>query len=681
MRSDELKIFEHFGVTFNGGDEGNARGTCPFCSKQKLFVDKKEGKWDCKVCSKSGNKYTFLSLIHAQAVEETTSLALKKVIKQRGNLFTVEFLREKGIAVDSDGQVLFPCKQPSAKNLTNLRRWSPSTKISYNASGCCCLYFANEWVDEGPIYLCEGEWDALALSFAFSKIGAAPTVIAAPGAGVFKDKWVKQFDGREVVILYDNDDAGEQGVKKVLKRFTESGIKFSLSAIQWSKVREGLPSGYDIRDLITEAVANKKIKKTLKSIKSSLIPLDGSSHITTKMLKRESFQEVVQDFSNVYEWNQSFTDALACAFIAVVSLRFDGNPFWVHIVGPASSGKTTIIEAFEACVKQSYHLSRVKDTSLVSGFAGAGEDPSLLAKLNNLCLFIKDFTPILSMGAEAKRSVFGIFRDAYDGRYVQTYGNGTVRTYDNLHFGVVTGVTLAIHNENSSDLGERFLKINLLDDSFNHDAHIRRALQNDAEKTTHRETIQAAVCGFLKYLEGITAVPILPEKYETRLSALSQFVAFIRTNVDRKNGKDMAYRPSPEVGSRIATQLKKAGVTSALIYGKNEVDNDCYRLMTKIALDSCVSWHLELVKSLNGSSGMTASEIAHTMQVHPNQVRNITEDAMQVGTIRIERAASNRPGNRHYVYSLHPQIKRLIKKARLTFDDVIQTPSNHTKRQ
>lgn len=67
------------------------------------------------------------------------------------------------------------------------------------------------------ITICEGEIDAMLLSgFGF------PAVSGTTGAGTFKAEWVRLFAGVErIYVLYDNDEAGLQGarrVKQVLRR-------------------------------------------------------------------------------------------------------------------------------------------------------------------------------------------------------------------------------------------------------------------------------------------------------------------------------------------------------------------------------------------------------------------------------------------------------------------------------
>ena len=87
-----------------------------------------------------------------------------------------------------------------------------------------------------PLYLFEGEKDA----------------IRSPLQGHFcrcnintKEHLDALYDFNEVVIVYDNDKAGEQGAKKVAERIkSESPITKVLIA-QWDS---SLPKGYDVYD-------------------------------------------------------------------------------------------------------------------------------------------------------------------------------------------------------------------------------------------------------------------------------------------------------------------------------------------------------------------------------------------------------------------------------------------------
>ena len=463
--------------------------------------------------------------------------------------------------------------------------------------------------------------------------------------------------------------------------------------------RDDLSDGFDIRDVLIEAVKTKKSKRLLGRLLKSCRgvatkPPEGKQPVV--VLKRDNFAAVVDDFEEAYAINQSFVDSLACCIAAIAALKIKGNPLWLFMVAPPSSGKTTIIEAFESAYNYTVHLSKLTATSLISGGKvvktneeGEEEeiDPSIFAKLGNKVLFVKDFTAVLSMGTNDQEALFGLLRDGYDGSFRQTYGNGVERVYEDHYFGIVAGVTHAIHGENHSSLGERFLKINLLDEEFVEIDHIRRALKNVKTNKSYKSKLQGSIIGFLDHIASIDKIPELGEDTPLfeKLINLSQFVALVRTKVERAYGRDMTYRPEPEVGTRIATQLSKVGSALAMVYGEKEVSEKCYRVMQKIALDSCVGYQLEVLNILDrSSSGMSATTIATAINLSVNQVRKITDDMMQLNLIESKRVSNNsgRRGNKVKGFFITKTVRVLMKAADLSFRGKkrVETPSKRTKR-
>ena len=67
-----LRPFRDHGVDFKSDDGAEAVGTCPFCGKEKFYVQVETGVWSCKVCQTGtrkggGNHYTFIRELHAMS--------------------------------------------------------------------------------------------------------------------------------------------------------------------------------------------------------------------------------------------------------------------------------------------------------------------------------------------------------------------------------------------------------------------------------------------------------------------------------------------------------------------------------------------------------------------------------------------------------------------------------------
>lgn len=126
--------------------------------------------------------------------------------------------------------------------LVNVRRYDPKEKyrkmLSLTGYGSPVRLFPIEnLVNSQRILLVEGEWDALIAS----QFGV-PAVSGTGGAGTFSAKWLPYFAGKDVVIMYDNDEAGHTGARVAASKL--AGVAAS--------VRVGTvpgPEGSDVADL------------------------------------------------------------------------------------------------------------------------------------------------------------------------------------------------------------------------------------------------------------------------------------------------------------------------------------------------------------------------------------------------------------------------------------------------
>jgi twinkle protein len=75
------------------------------------------------------------------------------------------------------------------------------------------LYGWKELADRNVVVICEGELDRLCLE----SHGIA-AVTSTCGAGVFKQEWCKAFQEiADVYVCFDNDTAGQKGIRRVAK--------------------------------------------------------------------------------------------------------------------------------------------------------------------------------------------------------------------------------------------------------------------------------------------------------------------------------------------------------------------------------------------------------------------------------------------------------------------------------
>jgi hypothetical protein len=209
-------------------------------------------------------------------------------------------------------------------------------------------------------------------------------------------------------------------------------------------------------------------------------------------------------------------------------------------------------------------------------------------------MIIKDFTSILSLRDTEKDEIFGILRDAYDGKCGKEFGNGVVRNYES-RFTMLAAVTPSIYALSSSHtaLGERFLKF-AVSDNLNHDdeqAIVSRAIDNIDVEGRMRKEMAEIVQRFISTRTGAihkATLPSLTPEMKTRIIYLARWGARMRGSITRDGYRNdiVTSRPSAEVGSRLGKQLAKLAQSLAVVHGEATVTNREYRLVRKVMVDT-----------------------------------------------------------------------------------------------
>lgn len=610
MNTEKAKGFIVHGVRFRGERTNQLFGECPFCGgSDKFHCNKDSLLWDCKKCGKRGNFQIFLEEICKQNVEDLDEEFLNRLASER-KLPPEAF---RNIELGRAGMsYTFPIRD-AANKITDLRIYKFGSKVRGTATcstGLWNLQTLRKSPENWPVYICEGEWDGIAFRWLLKFLRQVGVVVAVPGANVFKREWIHHFENRHVIVLYDNDEAGEQGEQIIKERI--GGTAKSIKYLHWS---QKLPPGYDIRDLIaTEAVKHKKPRKTFKIIKMmlkddlrkapALKALEQKSEEPQDIPEKKNREDVFNAFKK-YLFLRNY-EPIDVMLAVAVSNKIEGDPLWMFLVSPPGGSKTEILSALNLS-PDVYTASSLTPHSLISGATFTGSaDPSLIPKLNGKILSIKDFTSILSKRDQEKDEIFGILRDAFDGSCSKIFGNGVRRAY-NSRFTIIAAVTPKIYEvgQEHQSLGERFLKYSIGNNLLHvsEEEIILRAINNLNKETKMREEIAQTVRGFLYHIFkdfDPEKIPMLPGGIKIQIAALAQFAARMRGTVSRERYRpDMVMsKPFAEVGSRLGKQFAKAAHSLAIVRGKQMVSQDEYAVVRKIALDTISQRNEEIIRVL-----------------------------------------------------------------------------------
>lgn len=699
-QSKKLRIFEAHGVHFTG-ESGNQRyGYCPFSGKDdKFYVNVNTLLWDSKTAGLSGDVQTFLKLTAQRYERALTPPVLAKLAHNRR--LPVEAFRGWGLGWTGDKYAL-PVRDVRGRVVDIRTCKLPEPKWFSTAGAHSGLLGAEHLPTHAadPVYLCEGEWDAIALRWLLQHLKQPSVVVAVPGAGVFKPDWMPWFAGRRVHTLFDHDGPGEEA-----ERLVQSRLKTSVQLLTFVHWPDSLPEGFDVRDWVIKGAVEKKTPKkcwraltemfqdtprqtVLPDTPEAPDPLAverGPESVAPARKSQWKKPPTLEEVYNVFKrWLYlDSTDGIAIMLATCVSQQIDGEPVWMFIVGPPGSAKTETLSSL-SWIDNTYMTSSVTPHSLISGANWKDNaDPSLIPKLDGKVMVIKDFTSILSMRDTDKDEIFGILRDAFDGKCGKEFGNGVVRRYES-RFTILAAVTPSIYALSSSHtaLGERFLKFGIGDNLVHRDedAIIERAITNINRETTMRDDLADAVSAFLTRRIGSSkiaaaALPALPDEVRTKIIALARFGARMRGSVTRDTYRNdiITSRPSAEVATRLGKQLAKLCQALAIVHQRSTVTMADYRLAKKVMLDTIPQRTEDLLRHLlltcpKPDDTMTTAEISTKSRYPQATVGRIMQDLTVLDITRRVVGRTGVHGNAT-AWSLSTYIRDLITKAELYKSD------------
>ena len=358
-----------------------------------------------------------------------------------------------------------------------------------------------------------------------------------------------------------------------------------------------------------------------------------------------------------------------------LSQIIDGPPIWMFLVAPPGGAKTEIIGSLSLC-DQTYMTSSLTPHALISGANFKNmPDPSLIPRLDGRVMVVKDFTSILSMRDSDKDEIFGILRDAYDGRCGKVFGTGVERNYKS-RFTVLAAVTPRIYDLSSQhqSLGERFLKFSS-GHNLKHTSEreiIRRAIDNINQETEMKWQLSDVVRSFMDArLQWASSLdlglfPSIDKNYKERLIYLGMFGARLRGTVSRDSYRHdiMTSRPSAEVGSRLGIQLAKFVKSLSLIHKHKECGDQEYRIAKKVVLDTIPQRVEDIIRTLvvnysDDSNTFTTQELARSTRYPLATVSRLLQDLHVLDVV-----CRSGTSYRHH-WSLSPYVRECIDKSDL----------------
>ncbi len=319
-------------------------------------------------------------------------------------------------------------------------------------------------------------------------------------------------------------------------------------------------------------------------------------------------------------------DIVRVLLATIIGNKLNGDPIWLFVIAPPSSAKTELIRALDG-IPEVYPLSDLTAQTFISGMKGP--DKSLLPKLHNKILTLKDFTTVLSIFRESRQAILSQLREIADGSYVKRFGTGKELRWRGK-IGFIAGVTqvIDIHYAVYQILGERFIQYRLADPDPK--LVVKKARENAGKEKEMRQELKDKFADFIASLEIPRVEEIkMTQEVESKFDSLIQFCVIARSGVirDSYGSKEITYIPDPEGPARLAKQLATLGKALAIVRGRTEVTEEDYRLLYKIGLDGISKQRRLVIDALNEMDGqLKTSEVAKAIQYPTNTTRRFLED-------------------------------------------------------
>lgn len=679
MEHKNLTVFKQHGFVPKGCSGNQVHGYSVFSGKDKFYVNPETKMWDCKNSGQKGGYQQFLRQVYDMSVANFKGDRISWLKRNRG--LSRVTLKHHGIGWNPHNETyVIPIWDATNDKLWDLRIFSSKNKkIMGSAGSTTGLYGWDVLQKFDRIWLVEGEWDKMAMWEILYRTDRLKdeAVVSVPGAGVFKTEWHALFNNKVVFNCYDADrtkvinkikrpGAGPTGTMKVMKALTN--VAKEIKFVNWPGDSD---DGYDIRDLLNDTSDHEAAYNILVTNLRDDCPLDDEFRkeiIEENKTDEELFTGKHIPAKTVYRTYKKWlylpdTTVIDVLYGTVIANRLDGDPLWLFIVAPSGGTKTVFMLSISEAPKI-VSTTTMTPHSLVSGanFAGGG-DPSLIPRLDGKVLTIKDFTTILQMNQTHREEIFGILRDAYDGKTEKMFGNGVFRSYHSK-FGLIAGVTRAIElfTEGATALGERFLRYTIPISTSHRERmkYLRRAMKNANTGKTMEDELRELGTNVLSY--NYTNLPEISDEISEKLLVLAQWTSVMRGTIARDTyTKEVVAKPFMELGTRLVKQFTKLLLGIGMFRGLKSVTEEEYRIIRDIAVSSVPSDTNEIALLMFRNSGkwMQHKEISKEARLPSEACRRKTENLVLLGVLEKEKQGYQQ------AYTMNKEIIELIEEGEI----------------
>ncbi len=280
------------------------------------------------------------------------------------------------------------------------------------------------------------------------------------------------------------------------------------------------------------------------------------------------------------------------------------SPLWLHVIGPSSSGKTSLgIAMLDQLFSDHHQLGEITPSTFLSGLTRGKQQGKMNSFLHQIgergVIFAPDFTNFLSSDELTVSRVAGQLREIYDGKITKRAGSSGQELRWEGKVSVITAFTPskenAWHRQNRE--GERFVILRWpgISVANEEDEHALGGLLKRVDIKDRQAELRDLVRELLVGIDGWESREPLPldvlsypgvSNIESISYRLARLVGKLRTLPIRSDGKNISHIAGEEGPGRVFKQLIQVAAGWAALMRKPEVEVEDWLLAERLAIDT-----------------------------------------------------------------------------------------------
>lgn len=418
------------------------------------------------------------------------------------------------------------------------------------------------------------------------------------------------LNGRDVFIAFDSDVMTKEPVRRALDRLAAflRSRDARVHLVYLPGGEDGAKVGLD--DFFA---AGGTAEQLYRLARDSREPREPAPEAKPKeaAVPPPSPVPIDQAIAVFKKWLHLDDDAPMLAVAATVAANnAEGDPAWLLLVGPPSSGKTETLQA-TAPLPYVHPVATITESALLSGVSRRDRTKDatggLLRQVGDYGIILcKDFTSVLSQNKDSSAAALAALREIYDGSWHRPIGTdgGRVLSWSGK-CGLIGGVTPSIdrYGQVVGALGDRYLLLRLPD--VDPVAMARSALAHGGNQRQMRAELAEAMTGLIAGADLAKVTRPLDETETRRLVDLATFTARARTVVERDGyTRQVVVLPQPEGTGRLVGQFRR------LLGGLEAIGCDthtAWEVVYRVALDCIPRLRMRILEVLMRADEYTAA--------------------------------------------------------------------------